>query len=563
MSIKIELHNSKNENLVGRFELRGEHASAIGLTDERNVSSLVLGPTGAVIERPVGVATEAVDDVLQGRGRPVVLIMHGYWGHKDYLYQRKLAKALDIPSFRFDFRGNGESTFPDRTDDNYRYLPDEVEDLDLVIDVLIRLGWRILALVSHSRAVNVALRSIFRCPHICRFVVNVSGRYTSFSGYMEKYPGIRDIIKERGYYEKTDTLKNGMSRTQRFTKQTLKIWEEWDHFLPRHLPTIPRSLPVLTIHGTADDVVPVSDAAEFSNRIANHTLRLITGANHLFLGEHAVQVVDAITSWLRDQTTSMGSFYKAHRLTPHPYGMDQPLFGKRDDVSGFGLNMVEGVLNIRDIGRYPVRDGRIVRGEMLYHCGSLDAITEVGKRQLASLGVMQILDLRRIDEPECICIPHVDLVELVTFPRVLQHELDHKEAFMMICEIGSQTFATLLRHLLSSRTPTLIHCRSGTDYTSIFAALLQRFLEVDDDLILRDFHLSEELNSSSMKEMQSGGVTDDTTNGERVSTSRADAMQTFFSSFSARYGYVADYLQFSLGLSSNELQRLKDLLLTN
>ncbi|KAI8811651.1 hypothetical protein BJ742DRAFT_867027 [Cladochytrium replicatum] len=41
----------------------------------------------------------------------------------------------------------------------------------------------------------------------------------------------------------------------------------------------------------------------------------------------------------------------------------KPLFGKPDDVSGFGLNMVDGVLNIRDIGRYPVRDWRIVRGD--------------------------------------------------------------------------------------------------------------------------------------------------------------------------------------------------------
>lgn len=31
-------------------------------------------------------------------------------GHKDYLYHRLLAQELPYSTFRFDFRGNGEST---------------------------------------------------------------------------------------------------------------------------------------------------------------------------------------------------------------------------------------------------------------------------------------------------------------------------------------------------------------------------------------------------------------------------------------------------------------------
>lgn len=31
-------------------------------------------------------------------------------GHKDYLFHRVLAQELPYSSFRFDFRGNGEST---------------------------------------------------------------------------------------------------------------------------------------------------------------------------------------------------------------------------------------------------------------------------------------------------------------------------------------------------------------------------------------------------------------------------------------------------------------------
>jgi alpha/beta superfamily hydrolase len=32
-----------------------------------------------------------------------------FLGHKNYLFQEKLAKELSFDNFRFDFRGNGES----------------------------------------------------------------------------------------------------------------------------------------------------------------------------------------------------------------------------------------------------------------------------------------------------------------------------------------------------------------------------------------------------------------------------------------------------------------------
>ncbi|KAI8805021.1 hypothetical protein BJ742DRAFT_426572 [Cladochytrium replicatum] len=91
----------------------------------------------------------------------------------------------------------------------------------------------------------------------------------------------------------------------------------------------------------------------------------------------------------------------------------QPLFGKPDDVSGFGLNMVDGVLNIRDIGRYPVRDWRIVRGDAVplwkprSNHGSWEETARFPGRNAD-------LDIRRTDETECICIPHIDLVEQVS-----------------------------------------------------------------------------------------------------------------------------------------------------
>jgi alpha/beta superfamily hydrolase len=39
---------------------------------------------------------------------------------------------------------------------------------------------------------------------------------------------------------------------------------------------------VLTIHGSADELVPVEDAHEFAKRISNHVIRIMEGADHKY-----------------------------------------------------------------------------------------------------------------------------------------------------------------------------------------------------------------------------------------------------------------------------------------
>jgi len=43
------------------------------------------------------------------KSKSTAFINELFLGHKDYLFQAKLAKELPFDNFRFDFRGNGES----------------------------------------------------------------------------------------------------------------------------------------------------------------------------------------------------------------------------------------------------------------------------------------------------------------------------------------------------------------------------------------------------------------------------------------------------------------------
>ena len=59
---------------------------------------------------------------------------------------------------------------------------------------------------------------------------------------------------------------------------------------------------VLTVHGSADEAIPVEDAFEFSKIIPNHKLRVIEGANHCYTShqaELATVVLDFIKAALQ------------------------------------------------------------------------------------------------------------------------------------------------------------------------------------------------------------------------------------------------------------------------
>ena len=59
---------------------------------------------------------------------------------------------------------------------------------------------------------------------------------------------------------------------------------------------------------------------------------------------------------------------------------------------------VEGLVNFRDIGGYRNDQGCVVRRERVYRSGNLHGLGENGLRQLGSLGICAVFDLRSTRE---------------------------------------------------------------------------------------------------------------------------------------------------------------------
>ncbi len=173
--------------------------------------------------------------------------------------------------------------------------------------------------------------------------------------------------------------------------------------------------------------------------------------------------------------------------------------------------------NLRDVGGWPTRDGRTVRGGQLYRSVELSKLDDDGLAAFSRLGVRTVYDLRteseRVADPDRLPpgTEHVvadvladmqdsvpaNLPELFADPARVEAILRDGTATSMlavayrdIVRVPSAltAYRTLYTGLADAgRRPALIHCTTGKDRTGWGAAALLMLLGVSDDDVQRDY----------------------------------------------------------------------------
>ncbi|KAK2465306.1 hypothetical protein APHAL10511_002660 [Amanita phalloides] len=251
----------------------------------------------------VGILEQLKPDI-PSQGRGIALILHGTMGHKDYLYQRQLAERLPIDSFRFDFRGNNESTGQWKQGD----IIGNVKDIEHVVDYLQNtFGYVPQLLIGHSLG---SLASFYWICHTdigqrLPAFVNVSGRYRMHKVYeSNSAKAWQKGFDEQGYHDATVSVAR-RPVTFRIYADDLRQYASWDaSFVWSQFPP---TTDVLSIHGLCDNTVPTADALIYAKALGartqgTHSLHLIEGADHNFIGYHEA-LIDSILDWwdLREQ----------------------------------------------------------------------------------------------------------------------------------------------------------------------------------------------------------------------------------------------------------------------
>ncbi|XP_028751609.1 uncharacterized protein LOC114711386 isoform X1 [Neltuma alba] len=225
----------------------------------------------------------------------LVILCHGLGASKEDNIMVNLASALGkagISSFRFDFTGNGESEGSFGFGNYWR----EVDDLHAVTQHFHGANRGVIAIIGHSKGANVVLLYASK-HHDIKTVFNLSGRYNLPEGIEELLgKDFMERIRKEGFIEVKSNSGN-LSRRYRVTEESLK--DRLSISMHEECLKIDKECRVFTVHGSADQTIPVSDAYEFAKILPNHKLHIVEGANHIY-ADHQAELTSVVVNFIKE-----------------------------------------------------------------------------------------------------------------------------------------------------------------------------------------------------------------------------------------------------------------------
>jgi protein-tyrosine phosphatase len=246
---------------------------------------------------------------------------------------------------------------------------------------------------------------------------------------------------------------------------------------------------------------------------------------------------------------------------------------------------LNGAVNFRDIGGYQTMDQRLVKTGLVYRSDHLSRLDANDHQLLIELNFKTVCDLRSLREQERSpdLLPPNDTIRLLSLP--IQAKFFDPATAMKRLHSGDDSWLTidflcrlylnyvddfglvwgkLLRLIASAENlPLVFHCTGGKDRTGIFAALLLKFLGVEEELIFSDHDLSNTYNAERLRpfyaKFEDLGI-----GPEKAATylqAPPEPLAAMFAHLKKRYGTVEDYLRTEANLDSITLKALQTILL--
>lgn len=180
-----------------------------------------------------------------------------------------------------------------------------------------------------------------------------------------------------------------------------------------------------------------------------------------------------------------------------------------DGGDGSKVRLAERVLpldhgsNFRDLGGYPAAGGKHVRWGMIYRSGASPMLTDTDLRQIQSLGLDNMVDLRSSEErtmaPTRISgIPYTAVGYPMAAISSRFNESPGRQSMVPQLEQVYRNFPTALApqlriifdRLLDGEAPIAYNCSAGQDRTGFVTAMILSALGTPREVIYRDYALS-------------------------------------------------------------------------
>jgi protein tyrosine/serine phosphatase len=234
---------------------------------------------------------------------------------------------------------------------------------------------------------------------------------------------------------------------------------------------------------------------------------------------------------------------------------------------------IPGTFNLRTLNYPPLPPN------LLYRSGSLSYLTPEGAALLTSqLSIKLILDLRSSRERQTSPAPEIPGVDVKWFPTEREPQPTDIKDFMGdkggehgfskmyidTLEVNKPSYKHVLEYLRDSpEQAVLFHCTAGKDRTGVLAALVLSLVGVPDEVIAQDYALTR-IGIEPQKETLTSIITrwkpewtEETPGFNAFSQVKAEYMMAFLEIVRREYGGMEGYAKSSLGLSEEDVEKIR------
>ncbi len=240
---------------------------------------------------------------------------------------------------------------------------------------------------------------------------------------------------------------------------------------------------------------------------------------------------------------------------------------------------LDKVINFRDIGGYPTRDGYIVAWRRIFRSGDLAKMSAGDYSHLTEeIALSSVLDLRSDMETQRGTFPLPEAgINYYNIPFMTDGGNPEEEGrlfgkitnmgqfylhLVQRPEFGKRILEALELIAVPGNHPLVFHCAVGKDRTGILAAVLLSALGVADEDIIEDYTLS----GPYMEQLLSD-FDDDPEMAEFPQhlpaffwKASAESMEMFLTTLQHEYGTITDYL-YTQGAEQTLIEKLRKALL--
>ena len=245
-----------------------------------------------------------------------------------------------------------------------------------------------------------------------------------------------------------------------------------------------------------------------------------------------------------------------------------------------------GAHNFRDLGGYKTEDGRALKWGKIYRSDDLHLLTDEDLKYLSRLNIKSVVDFRsdeeRESEPDRLNPDMTQVLLPIKFqPEDLDDEtlknlmknltfgtLDSSNLLRDFNIVIVKDFATeykkFFRHVIENNAePIVFHCTAGKDRAGFASAMILTVLGVPREKVIEDYlltntYVKDHVDSEMLEIELKTFFRADTDNLRKINLVEERYIQAAFDTIDSEWGGMDNYISGALGLSEEDILKLKD-----